>query len=606
MNWFLQNKKILVYIFSSIICSLLLLFITFWLINRPYRLGIPKMPEIHSLSIQLQDQINEADKKAHRNPSSDNLGNLGMVYHSSAYYDNAKECYKLAVKKNSSKWIWRYYLGYLCQEMGGTEEALSNFSAITSENPRIYHAWYYIGGEYQTLGETDKAVAAYAKILTARDSGLTENISSRNDLFPLQTYAKYQIARIYVNAKNLTFAEQTLKQITKNNQSFGPAFRLLGNIYNSKGDSSWSNYYSIRAKDLADFFPPVDTLIDKLAQISKSELYLLKQIDEAIKSYNPEWTILLLNNALTNIPNNKYLISKAIKLYLKLDNGNLALPLLKQHLSIYKTDVNELREVAGLLYDKGFYSQATDYYSQLLMLKPGDNEFQSSLASSMFDQGKKSEALSLLKKLLNDHKNNTQTLIDGIHFLIVNGETEYAKEQLTVLKQITPDNANVYKYTGMLAEMEENYTLAISSYEMAVKRDPNDIFTIQYLGDILIKTQQWKKALIFLRKSLEAHPNDPYLLERIGTILVTCPVVQLRNYRLAIEFSERAFVNIRSSPTIVISAGRSLAMAYASIGDKHKASTYLKITLNLARNSNYPNTYLKELEDLMQLPDFRN
>jgi hypothetical protein len=65
-------------------------------------------------------------------------------------------------------------------------------------------------------------------------------------------------------------------------------------------------------------------------------------------------------------------------------------------------------------------------------------------------------------------------------------------------------------------------------------------------------------------------------------------------------------VNIQSSPTIVISAGRSLAMAYASIGDKHKASTYLKITLNLARNSNYPNTYLKELEDLMQLPDFRN
>ena len=76
------------------------------------------MPGKETITGVLKDQISSATRKAWLNPSSNNLGILGMIYHSCEYYDRAAECYRLAVKRNDSKWMWSYYLGYLNREMG--------------------------------------------------------------------------------------------------------------------------------------------------------------------------------------------------------------------------------------------------------------------------------------------------------------------------------------------------------------------------------------------------------------------------------------------------------------------------------------------------------
>ena len=600
------KKKIALYGIAATIVLTAMAYFTLWLINIPYRSQIPPLPELQSLSAPLKEQILLADQTAHNHPTSDNLGLLGMVYHSSTYYDKAESCYKLAVKKNKKNWIWKYYLGYLSLEMGETKAAVSNFTAILKEHPKVLEAWYYIGEEYQNSGANAKAEEAYDKISDNQYNQTNDSKTSRNNLFPLNTYAQFQQARIYSNTKKFDKAELILKEIIKYNLYFGPAYRLLGNIYSSKGDSSWSKYNIIRANDLADYTPPVDTLIDQLSKISKSELYLLKQIDESEKSNNSEWTLMLLKNALTNISNNKYLISKAIKLYLKLDNGSLALPLLKPHLIFYKNDVNELTDIAGLLFDKGYYSQSLNYYSNLTNLKPDDSAIESGMAHALTELGKKTEAIELMAKLIEKNKKDFNTLSDGIQFMIEIGEKEKAKQYLRILKLNSPLNAKCFIYDGMLAELDGNSTLAISSYEQACKRDPNDISTIQYLGNILIQQQMWDKALIHLRKALEKHPNEPYLLERIGTLLVLCPDSRFRNYAVAREFSERAFINVQTPSKTMVSAGRSLAMAYAALGDKQKAAAYLNMIITIAKNENYPSEYLSDLESLSQHPSFKN
>jgi len=67
-------------------------------INNQYRNEIPKIPDSTNLSKAVEAQISEAYKIARRKPSSENLGELGMVYHSSANYNQAAQCYQLAIK----------------------------------------------------------------------------------------------------------------------------------------------------------------------------------------------------------------------------------------------------------------------------------------------------------------------------------------------------------------------------------------------------------------------------------------------------------------------------------------------------------------------------
>jgi len=115
---------------------------------------------------------------------------------------------------------------------------------------------------------------------------------------------------------------------------FGPLYRLLGNIYAAKGDSVLSRKYITRAQDLAIGTTVNDTLIDRITLISRSELYLPKQIDEANKSNNPEWASILFDHALQYLPDNKHIIAKAIKFFLQMNKGEKAMPYLDKNFNI--------------------------------------------------------------------------------------------------------------------------------------------------------------------------------------------------------------------------------------------------------------------------------
>jgi len=150
----------------------------------------------------------------------------------------------------------------------------------------------------------------------------------------------------------MDLAESTLKEIIMNNRSFGPAYRLLGNLYSISGDTNLSNRYTTRANDLVAFAPPVDTLVDRLVLLSRSELYLLKKIDEAESSIYPEWAMKLVNHAMEYLPDNKYLFSKAIKICLMLDLDQQAGAYIDQHISFFKDNFTEMYNMGMLFFQK--------------------------------------------------------------------------------------------------------------------------------------------------------------------------------------------------------------------------------------------------------------
>jgi len=598
---FMSNKrKVVLVLVGGVIALIVLSFVVLAIFKYPYTSKIPELNESQTLSSVVKDQISDALASAHRFPSSENLGMLGMVYHSNANYEQAAQCYKLAAKRNKTEWIWNYYLGFLNMEMGESESIIENFKIVIEKNPSVHHAWYYLGEEYKNRRKNELAEESFSKIARIQNNSAVGKHASRYDYFPLGTYGMFQLARLYFNTDRMDLAELTLQEIIQNNRSFGPAYRLLSNIYSVKGNIPLSERYGVRANDLVVFAPPVDTLVDRLVLLSRSELYLLKKIDEAEKSIYPEWAMKLISIAMQYIPDNRYLISKAIRNSLMLDLDEQAAAYTDQHIRYFQENFTEMNNMGILFFQKGLYPQSMEYLTRALDLKPQDADIQKSLAICYWTNGDKQKTHEILNGLVELNQDKPELLAEITSIFFDLGEDKIAMGYLDKLKRQSPDNPKVQKMAGALAEKNENYQDAIALYESSFLKDPEDMSTIRYLGNVLLNQKMWDEYIRHLRSALEYHPNDPYLLERLGTILVTCPDPKWRNTNEGRDFSERAFIHTASRSMILISAGRSLALAYATLGDKQNASSIINMTLNIARRENISQTYQKELESIAQ------
>ena len=600
-----MNKKIKSVLYTSGILVLIItiLLIKYVSINHTSR-EIPKIPESVALSNTVKEQISEAYKKARWNPFPENIGLLGMVYHSNANYDEAEKCYELAGQAKNAKWIWNYYNGYLQLEMGNPDSAVVNFLRVTENNPEIHLAWYYLGNSAKNLKNYDLAEKAFNNAATVTSRTSAANATTRGEHFPLGAYATFELARIYIDKGQTEIAEKTLTELINSNPLFGPAYKLLGTIYNLKGDMGLGNKFTVRSNDFIPFSPPVDTLTDKIVLLSRSELYLLKKIDEAEKSFHSDWALKLVNHGLQYMPDNNYLISKAIKIYLWKSLNEQAIALTDQHLKLFWENFAELKNTGMFFYQKGIYLQAAKYWARALELKPGEIMIQENLAKCLWATGDKQKSLEIFTDILEKNQDNPDVIADVTALLIQFGAKEEAVVNHTKLKKIAPSNPKVLRISGEIAAANGEIQLAITFYETSYKGNPEDVETIKNLGELYQKQQMWDKYIKLYSEANEYHLNNPDFLARLGEILISCPEPSLRNIEKGKYYTERAFTYYNCPPDILIAAGSHLAYAYSLLGEKQKAITTISQTINIGRRQNIPASQQAKLEEMLLV--FRN
>lgn len=591
-----KSRKIFLFAVVAIISA----FLVKEILDFPYLTKIPQLPELEKLSLPLQKQIKTASLKAKMISTAKNIGELGMVYQSMADYDRASVCYKLAINKDDSNWIWNYYLGYINKEMGESANSIENFQNVIRKNPKVFHAWYYLGEAHRNIGENDKAIVAYEKITPWLLKEPGANTSSRLDFFSLNTYTKCQIASLFINTKQIDQAENSLNEMIDGNKSFGWAYRLLGRVYTIKGDTVRSNKSVVRANDLISYTIPVDTLIDKISIMSRSEMYLLKQIDEADKGRYFDWELQLLKQGLKYLPDNKYLTSKVVTFHLKNNTAKQALPFLKNHFEAFRDDFNELSYVANLLFEKRYFAQSNLYFIRCLDLRPEETDLQVFLILGVFNQNEKQKAISLMEDYVKKDSLNPKIIANAVVELIDMEELEMAAYYLNKLKIISPSSAKTFFFSGKMAQLKGDIQKAQAFYEVAYNKNPEDIIGMKALCDVLMRQKLWEQAIIHFKKSMNYFPNEPYLLEIYGTLLVVCPDSKLRNYNQGMEYLERAFYHKDCPPEIAISAGKSLAEAHEHLGNNQIASAYLNLVINFAKSLDVAPEYLEKLEQQLK------
>lgn len=596
-----MNKiKKWVLITSGTVAALVVVFFGVRYFNgKSYVSQLPPMPDLSSMAEPIRQQLLFAEKKVADHPTTENTGNLGMAYHSCAQYEQARKCYELAIQKDQSQWVWSYYLGYLDQEMGDSKGAIGNFKAVLKHNPTVTAAWYYLGEAYQNMGQSKEAEDAFNQIKDISGPNTKERAVRVNfSMFPVA--AKFELSRIYLNTNRLDEAEKLLKGIVEINHTIGPVYRLLGNVYAAKGDTVLSKKYITRASDLAEVTTLNDTLIDKLALMSRSELYLPKQIDDAMKSANPEWAQQLFDHALQYLSNDKYMISKAIKFFLRMNSGKKALPYLDKNRENFSDNFNEMTTVGNLLYGNGFYPEAIPYFAQSLKLKPESTEQVENYALSYWKLNQNDSALNVMNRLYALHKNNPEVLASEVDFMLQSGDKNQARSFLTKLRQAAPTHAKTYKYSGIISEIDGNQKLAEQNYESSFRSDPTDLEVIQKLGDLLVSQREWGKSISLFRRALKVHPNDSHVLERLATLLISCPDPTLHNIPEGLDYAERTFYHISSTLNTLMAAGKDLTIGYAMLGDYDKAGYFIRITIQIAKSQKVSQSYMNALLQLQE------
>src|SRR5262249_1862316 len=110
----------------------------------------------------------------------------------------------------------------------------------------------------------------------------------------------------------------------------------------------------------------------------------------------------------------------------------------------------------------------------------------------------------------------------GLFYLRTN-QPEKAAPDLERARQMAPDNLDIQKLLGLLAQRRGQFGEAAAQLRKAVERDPRDVETVYRVAQVLAQESQEGSDTEYLRlmeQILAVQPNNLYVLEKRLTVAV--------------------------------------------------------------------------------------
>lgn len=322
---------------------------------------LPGIPELTGRPDALRRHVLGADAAARRSPrSAEFVGALGMAYHADLFYEQAASAYVLAAEIDTQSWRWTYYRALVHLERGQAAEAGDALRAVVARQPDFGLAWWRLGETALKQTQYDEGDAAYAR---AEQSPATTTEGPG-----VATYAGVGRARVALLRGNAAAAQTLLVRVVETEPRFGAAHRVLSEAFRVQGRSDDADRHGARGSALRAYAAPNDPLVDALADISRSSVFLLRHAASIDLARDPARRERLVQRALEADPKNPDVVYEMGALLQQLRRPADAVPYFVRHLDMVADDQQTMVQIGKCYSDLGRLDEAEKTLRKALTL----------------------------------------------------------------------------------------------------------------------------------------------------------------------------------------------------------------------------------------------
>ena len=379
-----------------------------------------------------------------RSRAAADAGERGMAAHANLRYDEAISDYRLASARNPADWRWTYYRALVHMERGEASDAADALRSVTAARPDLAIAWWRLGEAEFKQARFDQADAAYAR--AEADPSVAE-------------HARRGRARV---------ARQ-------------------------------------QAPQAPTYAPPRDPMVDALADLSRSSVFLIRQAAAIELTRDPARREALVRRALETNAGDPDVVYEVGALLQQLRRPAEALPYFQRHLEMVEDDqqtlvqigkcygdLGRLREAEAalrqalalgddavgsynlgvVLEERGQTGEAERHYRRAVALGAGLAGARNNLGALLARDGRRDEAVLLLREAIRLDPSSPDSYTNLSALLLDRGDVAEAARTAALAIEADPRHADAHVNLGVAAARLGDLAAARRHFEDALRVDP--------------------------------------------------------------------------------------------------------------------------------------
>lgn len=451
-------------------------------------------------------QINPASAAAHYE--------LGLVYNSQGFTQNAFEEFKLANEIDPDNYWYKLSYATFLEDQGKIEEAILLFEELSKENPDQIELKYELSKLFLNQGKIEKGID-YLNLIE-EDIGVTEEIS-------------FLKQRIYLSTNNL---EKAAREIELLIETFPGELKY----YNTLADIYLSNEREEEALKVLSKLEKIKS-DDADLQFTLAKLYLSLGKKEKYREY--------ISKAFANKDLN---IDEKIKFILT-------------HYQVGSNEKEKLEEAIGFakIISEAHPDNAKSHalYADFLYFMDRDQEAIQAYKRTIAIDSSRFPVWNQFMVILSENQENEQLLNYGpraislfpnqpsiylLYGLALSADEQYeeAIEYLKLGKDLVIESpalkSQFYSSIGDIYHELKKHQASDENYEQALKLDPNNIYVLNnYAYYLSLRKENLERAKEMSLKSNQISPNQSSFQDTYAWILF-----QLEEYDEALKWINKA------------------------------------------------------------------
>lgn len=293
---------------------------------------------------------------------------LAMEYSNALDYKSALEVLKEAIAENPSNEAAIYEIAYCYDQMGAYEQSIKCYSDFIDENPYSFTAWYNMGNAYSKMENFEKAIWAYDYCILIND-----------DFGP----AYFNLGNAYLSSDKYTKAIENFHKSIEVDGDDPVAFCYIGECHEQLKELELAKHFYEKSLELAPLLP---------------DAWLGLGILEDLNGRTKEGIVLILK-ALELDPENAGIYHVLAGAYEKLEMFDEATENYELSLALDPMDEECLMNYINLI-SLTSLQNAIDYLDEFEKLYPSNGYISLLKVNVLWQQGLKTESLSLFKNCL--------------------------------------------------------------------------------------------------------------------------------------------------------------------------------------------------------------